>query len=86
MIGLEPGGYRLEMLVPGYVPARFESVSLSAGDYLTDLTIELNKGRTLRGAVKDSQDGIQAPVKVMARRVGDGIRLEQSGPTRTGTS
>ncbi len=79
VVGLEPGSYRIEVLIPGYVPAHIETVSLAAGDYLTDLTIDLSRGKSASGIVRDSQGGIEAQIEVVARRVGKGIGLEQTG-------
>ena len=78
VIGLEPGSYSVRFLVPGYLPFSLESVSLDEGDHVQDLSIALEKGRTVLGTVRDDQ-GTPAPGVEISARSSAGDGLEQFG-------
>ncbi len=67
VIGLEPGSYRVGVIVPGYVPASLPSVSLSAGDHVDDLALSLQRGRSISGRLVDPEGDRLPGIEVRAQ-------------------
>jgi 5-hydroxyisourate hydrolase-like protein (transthyretin family) len=78
VLGLEPGSYEVRFALPGYLPASLDAIALAPGDHLRDLSIQLEKGRTVGGTVRDDQGEPVSGVEISIQRM-DGDRFEQVG-------
>lgn len=70
IVGLEPGDYRVEIRIPGYLPAVIPALSLGEGQHLEGLRPSVGRGQRVSGVVRDGEGNAVSDVVVQMIRQG----------------